>query len=61
MPRAHARYVRLDTDALHRLARLCRGTRQPLERLLSAIIRDYLDSVASGGSRKAHAGLIARR
>lgn len=45
MPRAHGTYVRLDEDALRRLNRFRRGNGQPLSRLLSAIIRDYLESV----------------
>lgn len=39
--------VRLDQDALCRLNRFRRGTRQPLARIVNAIVLDFLDGVRS--------------
>jgi hypothetical protein len=43
----HPAAVRLDDDALCRLNRFRRGTRQPLARIVNAIVLDFLDSVRS--------------
>jgi hypothetical protein len=39
--------VRLDQDALCRLNRFRRGTRQPLARIVNVIVLDFLDGVRS--------------
>lgn len=39
--------VRLDQDALCRLNRFRRGTRQPLARIVNAIVLDFFDGVRS--------------
>lgn len=39
--------VRLDQDALCRLNRFRRGTRQPLTRIVNAIVHNFLDGVCS--------------
>ncbi len=41
----HPASVHLDKDALCRLNRLRRGTRQPLSRIVNAIVYDFLDGV----------------
>jgi hypothetical protein len=43
----HPAFVHLDQDALCRLNRLRRGTRQPLARIVNAIVYDFLDGVRS--------------
>jgi len=43
----HPAAVRLDQDALCRLNRFRRGTRQPLARIVNAIVLDFLDGVRS--------------
>jgi len=43
----HPAAVRLDEDALCRLNRFRRGSRQPLARIVNAIVLDFLDSVRS--------------
>ena len=47
MRRAFPAAVCLDEDALCRLNRYRRGQRQPLSRMVNAIVRDFLDSVRS--------------
>ena len=47
MRNRHPAAVRLDQDALCRLNRFRRGTRQPLTRIVNAIVLDFLDSVRS--------------
>lgn len=43
----HPAAVRIDQDALCRLNRFRRGTRQPLARIVNAIVLDFLDGVRS--------------
>lgn len=43
MQHRHPAAVRLDQDALCRLNRFRRGTRQPLARIVNAIVLDFLD------------------
>ncbi|MEK6373186.1 MAG: hypothetical protein AABO58_10865 [Acidobacteriota bacterium] len=47
MQHRHPAAVRLDRDALCRLNRFRRGTRQPLARIVNAIVLDFLDGVRS--------------
>jgi hypothetical protein len=47
MPLRSPAAVRLDEDALCRLNRFRRGTRQPLTRIVNAIVHDFLDAVRS--------------
>lgn len=47
MQHRHPAAVRLDQDALCRLNRFRRGTRQPLARIVNAIVLDFLDGVRS--------------
>lgn len=43
----HPAAVRIDQDALCRLNRFRRGTRQPLARIVNAIVLDFLEGVRS--------------
>lgn len=43
----HPAAVRLDQVAICRLNRFRRGTRQPLARIVNAIVLDFLDGVRS--------------
>jgi hypothetical protein len=47
MRRAFPAAVCLDEDALCRLNRYRRGQRQPLSRMVNAIVNDFLDAVRS--------------
>ena len=47
MRKRHPAAVRLDHDAFCRLNRFRRGTRQPLARIVNAIVVDFLDGVRS--------------
>lgn len=47
MPRRFRAAVCLDQDALSRLKRFRRGTRQTLSRTIAAIVHDFLDTLRS--------------
>lgn len=56
MRRVLRTHVFIDEDSMRTLERVRRGTRQPLSRLLTAIVHDYVD-----GLRDAHRARACRR
>jgi hypothetical protein len=60
MRRAFPAAVCLDEDALWRLNRYRRGQRQPLSRMVNAIVHDFLDSVRSEPPPRGRRPCVAR-
>ena len=61
MRRAFPAAVCLDEDALCRLNRYRRGQRQPLTRMVNAIVHDFLDAVRSEPSPHGRRAQSSRR
>jgi hypothetical protein len=47
MRRTFGTHVRLDEEAMCKLNRIRRGSRQPLSRFVNIIVHDFLDSMRS--------------
>jgi hypothetical protein len=44
--------IRIDADTCRRLVRLQRGTGTPVQKLINALVRNYLDLRVRGGCRR---------